>query len=716
MSRRRGRVRPRAVPYKFMDPIAGSNIEVAVGSLLLVVLGLVGMIWGAAVLSSLVVMGERADVTVADAAVAGVRMGSEGMAWDGAWPPEIESALPGARWFWFFFALEIVAVALLFWPAWRLLGPRVGDPLSVVIEPNPPNHPRAARRLAEQEAADERRAARRAAASGGPGGGPATGGGGPGAGGGPGGPPPTPASTKIVVDKPGGGRLVLGRVGSNLVAVDGLHSVLALGPTGSGKTSGLAIPALLEWEGPAVVLATKSDLITLAFEQRAERGGRTWLYDPLATMADASTDTKRSFRGDSWSPLHRLTSEPQARNEPELDRRIRQWSRARRSAGWMVAGTRRPDGDLPGAAYAAAEQMLGPLLLAAAAEELPVTKVVEWVDRRDDAGVRSALERTGVTEAQASWESAHRFDAATTTAAYQVLTSALFALGDPVVAAQAQDPTISATDLLDGKANTLFVLADAGGDGRLRPLTTTLVSEVVEAAMNRAAVSSTGRLPAPLLVLIDDAAGAVTADLVDRLAAMGAGRGIQLLTLIQDLSHLGRDVGPDRAREAADSHRARVVLPGITDPATLDYLNMIIVGNRLIDPDLPSELRAGLADGEQPVVWSSASWMRTIDDGSAVLIHGNLAPIRMRLRPWYRESALHDRLVPRPEATGRLERLTRPFRRGADVPGLLRGHPSPFDSAANDREAQRYWDAIKDGGQLPDALEFRDGSEDRPGS
>src|SRR5207248_3320912 len=48
------------------------------------------------------------------------------------------------------------------------------------------------------------------------------------------------------------GRLVLGRGHRRLVAAESRHSVLVLGPTQSGKTTGLVVPAILEWQGPVV--------------------------------------------------------------------------------------------------------------------------------------------------------------------------------------------------------------------------------------------------------------------------------------------------------------------------------------------------------------------------------------------------------------------------------------------------------------------------------
>ncbi|HKI67185.1 MAG TPA: type IV secretory system conjugative DNA transfer family protein, partial [Solirubrobacterales bacterium] len=70
------------------------------------------------------------------------------------------------------------------------------------------------------------------------------------------------------VDGPAKGRLILGRQGRRLLAAEERQSVIVLAPAQSGKTTGLAIPSLLEWEGPALVTSVKSDLLTATLKGR----------------------------------------------------------------------------------------------------------------------------------------------------------------------------------------------------------------------------------------------------------------------------------------------------------------------------------------------------------------------------------------------------------------------------------------------------------------
>jgi type IV secretion system protein VirD4 len=683
----------RPIPIQWLDPVAASPIEIAAGGLIMISLGLVGLVWGAAVTSSWLVNGEVARVGVTEATLAMIRLGTNRFRWEGAWDPATEATLAGPFYFWLAFALESLGVGLLFWPAWRMFGPRPADPMPVVIEQAGAKHPRAERRKAERTAVAEAKAqvrdlqqaadpADRASLA--------------------------PAAGKILISEPDGQRLVLGRVGRALVATEKHHSVIALGPTQSGKTSSLSVPAILEWSGPVIVCTAKADVVTLTWDNRVELGGSTWLFDPMATMLRPARGpgSRHMMKRHGWSPLHVIDSVPRLRNELEIERRIQQWVLTRRTAQWMVRATRNPQSHDEGAepVYVAAEQMLAPLLLAAATEELPIGQVGEWIDRRDRETVGLSLERTGVTEALAAWEGTANFDSAMMAGVLRILAVAMYPYGDPTVAAQAREPQISARQLFDGRPNTLYVLAPPQHGERLRPLLTTLISEVIDTAMTHATASSTGRLAKPLLVVIDDAVTCAPAPVIDQLAAIGAGLGIQLISLFQDLGQMERAFGRQQAVQLANDHQARVILPGISDGATLNYVSALIRGNRLLEmgdgPDLT----------DQAVVGGSANWMRTLEDGNALCVYGNLPPIRMALRPWFAEPGLHERINPRPTPVKRYQR-----RRRARPP-IGGGFPNPLDSEGNDREAARYWDAVVQGGTLPEPRAFDDGSNNDPSS
>ncbi|MEM7337668.1 MAG: type IV secretory system conjugative DNA transfer family protein [Actinomycetota bacterium] len=685
----------RLYPIKLLDPVSDSPIEVAVGVLFGAAATLIAMVWGAAQASARL-FGEGAPaVTISDAAIATARFGANRFSWTGTWSAEAEASLVGPFWFWFIFGLEALALSIAFWPLWRVFGPRAEDPPTVRVVNAPSNHPRDARRKAARQAADDERKQRRslAAVAGAVGGVAAI-------------DPPAnmPADDKVRASAPGAQRIVIGRSGNGLVANERFHSILAIGPTQSGKTSGLALPAVLEWDGPAVVVSAKPDLIARAWTERSELGGETWLFDPSASMAQGPGLPRVAAGGHTWSPLQLIDAVPRPRNEPEVDRRLQQWGLARRTAQWMVDGARRNGerrGAVPDGWFGVAEQMLGPLLLAAASDERPMAQVASWIHERDRTTVTELVERTGLPEAASVWLGTQNADAATVNGSYQLLSSLIYPFADPLAQPQARRSDVSTQSLFDGTSHTLFVLAPAHQQARLGGLFSTLVSEVLALAMTEATHAPSGRLDSPLLVLFDDTAGVAPPELLEQVAATGAGLGIQLMTLIHDLHHLGSGSAvPPSARDVANNHRARVIFGGITDVDTLEYLNSTIRGSRVSDGD-----RRGADDAD--LVAQAPSWLRTLDDGEVLFVYGNLAPMRVTLRPWYADAALRQRLSPnvQPEKRRRWFRL-----RPQQDPLVGGGSPNPLDSEANDREADRYWASIRDTGTLPAKAPYDDGS------
>ena len=115
---------------------------------------------------------------------------------------------------------------------------------------------------------------------------------------------------QLVVKNPEPGRLTLGRVGSKLVAAEERQSVIAIGPTQSMKTTGLAIPALLEWEGPVIATSVKSDLLRDTLEMRQTLDD-VWVYDPTSSTSSGCS---------GWSPLATC----------------RTWQGAQKTASWLA--------------------------------------------------------------------------------------------------------------------------------------------------------------------------------------------------------------------------------------------------------------------------------------------------------------------------------------------------------------------------------------------
>src|ERR1035441_7532356 len=71
------------------------------------------------------------------------------------------------------------------------------------------------------------------------------------------------------VRRPQPGRITLGEHQGKLVAAEPRVSVLGVGPAQSGKSTGLVVPAILEWQGPVLSTSIKADVV---HDTQAARG------------------------------------------------------------------------------------------------------------------------------------------------------------------------------------------------------------------------------------------------------------------------------------------------------------------------------------------------------------------------------------------------------------------------------------------------------------
>jgi len=75
--------------------------------------------------------------------------------------------------------------------------------------------------------------------------------------------------------------------------------LLVLGPTGSGKSSALAIPAILEWPGPVIVTDPKGELLVATLAARRQHGPAA-IFAPLMRPSDR------------WDPVRSVQSSEDA--------------------------------------------------------------------------------------------------------------------------------------------------------------------------------------------------------------------------------------------------------------------------------------------------------------------------------------------------------------------------------------------------------------------
>jgi type IV secretion system protein VirD4 len=427
----------------------------------------------------------------------------------------------------------------------------------------------------------------------------------------------------LIVPRPEPGRLALGRFGRRLVATEPRASTLVIGPSQSGKTAGLAIPAILEAAGPVVAVSVKRDLLddTLAARRAV---GEVSIYDPTGAAR---------LSGDGligWDPVASCA----------------EWADARRMAHNLTSALGTSGGRDAEFWLQMAQKLLAPLLFAAAGKVGgSMRDVVGWVDSGEQRAVEEVLLDLGEPDAHAAFLATCRREERTLSSVYATTEAVLAPFSDPAVLQSTGLRQLHPQALLDGQ-HTLYIVAPGKDQERLAPLFAGLVEHLVDAAYARAAEGWPCN-PALLLVL-DEAANTAPIRNLPQIAATAAGQGIQVVTVFQDLAQARSRYG-----EAADTilanHRAKLFLSGISDARTLDYL-----GRALGDAEVSYESHtrgehgsASRTRGTRSQRLAPADAVRGIPPGEAILVYGHLPPTRLRLRPWYSEPSLCHRAAER---------------------------------------------------------------------
>jgi type IV secretion system protein VirD4 len=416
----------------------------------------------------------------------------------------------------------------------------------------------------------------------------------------------------LLVRRPQLGRLTLGTVGRRLVATEQHHSVAVIGPTGTGKTTGFAIPAILEWDGPVIATSIRADLLEATINSR-RNNGKVWVYDPTGSTGQPSA---------GWSPLHACSD----------------WQQAMRMAAWLVSTGRAGErGGLQDSDfwYAVAQKLLAPLLYAAARSGATMRDVVRWVDLQDEEEPIRILSQAGEADALQAFAATINREERSHSSAYTTTETVLAAFNDPgVQATTTRQPAMTPDQLLDGGNHTLYVCAPLDDQERLRPLFTALIEETVHTVYRRANHPDT-RLSKSLLLVIDEAANIAPLPDLAQLASTARGVGIQLVTIWQDFAQIQVRYGTF-AQTVINNHRAKVVLSGIADTPTLDYLSRLIGDQAVTEVTETRDNDGAIRSSTQSIrhrALAPPAALRQNATGAGVLVYGNLSPARITLRP-----------------------------------------------------------------------------------
>ena len=431
-----------------------------------------------------------------------------------------------------------------------------------------------------------------------------------------------PKDVPTLIDPDPVSRVVLGELAGQTVAARREHSVIVIAPPRSGKTVSVVVPAVLRWEGPAIITSTKRDVFDITVAHRSTIGP-VWVFDPTRVSGRPSAKWSPIPGCDDW-----IKAEDRAR---ELVSAARVQNAAEHAAFWEKQAT----------------MFIAPLLQAAALSDRHPSDVYTWVQL----GMEGTDEIQRILIANDAQHALNAFNAALrlppdTFGSVVATALTLFecygsARMEPFTTVAEDDSDVIDWDaLLDGRG-TLYMLASDVDQEALRPVFEAMLAALVRRVADRH-MESGQMLDPRLLLMLDEAAHVASPIRLPEWLNSYSGQGVNIVSVWQDLGQIEEIYGQARARAVLSGHPAKVWLGGISDTATLVTVRDLI-GDQAVTTTSESfsrngETSATEATGDLDV--ASVSWLRRRPSGTAIGIVGELKPMQLVARPWFVDEAL----------------------------------------------------------------------------
>jgi type IV secretory pathway TraG/TraD family ATPase VirD4 len=410
----------------------------------------------------------------------------------------------------------------------------------------------------------------------------------------------------------------LGRARGPVLRASWEDVLLAVMAPRSGKTTALAVPALLEAPGAVVATSNKADLYAATTTLRAAATGeRVWVFDPQAIAHVPQTWW--------WDPLRGITTVEDAHR---LAGHFVQEVRGHRTKDFWTS---------------AAHDLLTSLVLAAALSGQSLVEVYDWLNDPTLSTPADLLRVHGRAAAAASLTGRQHGAPETRDGVYETARTAAQCLRDDRILTWVTPPTgplaATAGEELHTAAfattkQTLYLLSRDGA-GAAAPLVAALTDRVMADA-SRAAERAGGRLDPPMLVVLDEAANVCRiADLPDLYSHLGS-RGIVPLTILQSYRQGTRVWGEQGMDALWSAATAKVIGSGIDDAKVAEDISRLVG-----DHDVPvrsttrgpGQTTTSTTLRRQRILPPDA--VRALPRGTAPLLATGTRAALAHLTPWY---------------------------------------------------------------------------------
>ncbi|MGI8411544.1 MAG: type IV secretory system conjugative DNA transfer family protein [Solirubrobacteraceae bacterium] len=330
--------------------------------------------------------------------------------------------------------------------------------------------------------------------------------------------------------------------------------VLIAGPR-TGKTVAHAIPLVLDAPGGVFATSNKRDLIDATRGPRAD-AGEVWVFDPQAIAGEEPSWW--------WNPLSYVTDEVKAARLADVFALSGRDPGARTDAFFDPAG----------------QSLVANLLLAAALAGRSLTQVYLWLTRPNDDEAVGILEEHGLEELAASLQAVINAPEKQRGGIYGTAQQMCSFLTNRAAMRWVTAGDVGARRELDPRefvkgTSTLYSLSKEG-KGSCGALVAGLTIAVTEAAEDLAKLSQHGRLPVPLVGVLDEAANVCRwRELPDLYSHYGS-RGIVLSTILQSFSQGVEVWGKTGMSKLWSAATVKMYGGGVSEVEFLEQLSRLI--------------------------------------------------------------------------------------------------------------------------------------------
>ncbi|MGV9676695.1 type IV secretory system conjugative DNA transfer family protein [Nocardia sp. NPDC003482] len=386
-----------------------------------------------------------------------------------------------------------------------------------------------------------------------------------------------------------------------------------------GKSTSRVIPAILSAIGPVLATSNKRDVVDATRDVREAKGSRTFVFDPQQVAGEEPTWY--------WDPLAWVDAQHEGCE-----------MRAARLAGHFADSDSGSDAKSDSFFDPEAEDLLAGLFLAAAIGQRPIVQVWEWVTNPQDGEpielLRSARHHYTASGLSAQYNTDERTRSGIFGTAKKMVRCLKLSNVHPWVTPTGDRRPFDELEFIENNG-TLYCLS-LEGRGSAAPLVSALTEAVIDVAMRKASRSRGGRLPIPLLAVLDEAANVVRwKDLPKQYSHFGS-RGIVVMTVLQSWAQGARCWGEDGMEALWSAANIKVLGSGVDDTKFLQERSEAIGDYDTISQSV-SESKGGKSYSRS--LGSSKTFsvnaLATLPRGRAILFTSGAPAVLVRTVPWW---------------------------------------------------------------------------------